>query len=208
MIDDLIAKLKKRLKEPLPGGQAHEKMKPILPSGARLKGDPSKARLGAVMLLLYQDKGEWYFPLIQRPLYEGVHSGQVAFPGGRKEESDVDLFETALRESNEEIGIQAQNVEVIGTLSKFFVAVSNYMVLPVVSFHEGKPQFVPDAREVDHVIEAPLSQLMNIDLLKEKEILAASGYRLRSPYFEIEQKTVWGATAMMLSEFVDIVKEL
>ena len=208
MIDDLIARLEKRLKEPLPGGHAHEKMKPILPSGARLKGDPSKARKGAVMLLLYQDNGEWYFPLIQRPIYAGVHSGQVAFPGGRQEEYDTDLFETALRESNEEIGVQAQNIEVIGCLSEFFVAVSNYLVLPVVCFHEGKPQFVPDAREVDHVIEAPLRQLLDVDLLKEKEILAASGYRLRSPYFEIEKKIVWGATAMMLSEFVDIVKEL
>ncbi|MFY0598753.1 MAG: CoA pyrophosphatase [Cyclobacteriaceae bacterium] len=183
-------------------------MKPILPNGDRFPPlDPLKARKGAVLILFYKMEDQWYFPLIQRPLYEGVHSGQVAFPGGRKEEQDIDLFETAIRESHEEIGTEVSKINVIGSLSDFFVAVSNHLVKPVVGFYEGVPNFKPDTREVESVIEVPLEQLLDTTFLKEKEIEAASGYKLRSPYFELQNKVVWGATAMMLSELVDILNE-
>lgn len=209
MTEDLLDKLENRLRAPLPAGEAHLKMKPILPGGVSFRSsDPSTARKGAVMILLYKRDKQWYFPLIQRPIYDGVHSGQVAFPGGRYEETDEDLLATALRESQEEIGIETAKVKVIGRLSEFFVAVSNHLILPVVGFYNGRPEFIPEPREVDHVIEVPLSQLLDANLLKEKEITAASGYKLISPYFELENKVVWGATAMMLSEFVEILKEI
>ncbi len=209
MIPDFIPKLQQRLKQPLPGINAHEKLKPILPSGARFKApNRETARYGGVLLLLYKKQDEWYFPLIQRPTYDGIHSGQVAFPGGRQENMDRDLFDTALRESYEEVGTSTEKVEVIGALSEFFVAVSNHLILPVVGLYPDVPQFLPDPREVDHVIEAPLSQLLDHTVLKQKEIQASSGYRLISPYFEIENKVVWGATAMILSEFVDVLREL
>lgn len=209
MIPDLISQLQERLQKPLPGRHAHEKLKPILPKGSRFKDlDRSTARYGGVLLLLYQKQGEWYFPLIQRPTYDGIHSGQVAFPGGRREDADSSLIATALRESFEEVGTSTQKVKVIGSLSEFFVAASNHLVLPVVGLYPEVPKFLPDPREVDHIIEAPLSQLMDHTVLKQKEIQVASGYRLVSPYYEIENKVVWGATAMILGEFVQIIREL
>lgn len=209
MTNDFISRLGNRLKEPLPGVGAHQKMKPILPSGIRFRdADPATARKGGVLILFYLKENEWYFPLIQRPMYDGVHSGQVAFPGGRMEESDANQIETAIRESFEEIGIEQHKVEVLGVLSEFFVAVSNHMVLPVIGFYPEIPQFIPEEREVEEVIEVPLKHLLDKELLKEKEILAASGYRLRSPYFELENRVVWGATAMMLSELKDIINEM
>lgn len=209
MTEKFIDKLRLRLKEPLPGADAHLKMKPILPSGSRFPlMDPLKARKGAVLILLYLKEDQWFFPLIQRPLYEGVHSGQVAFPGGREEDTDRDLFETAIRESYEEVGTDHNKVQVIGALSDFFVAASNHLITPVIAKYRGVPTFIPDEREVEQVIETPLAQLMDSTLLKEKEITAASGYRLWSPYYELQEKVVWGATAMMLSEFVEVLNDL
>ncbi|MFT6865673.1 MAG: 8-oxo-dGTP pyrophosphatase MutT (NUDIX family) [Cyclobacteriaceae bacterium] len=209
MANDFISMLENRLKKPLPGAGAHMKMKPILPSGINFRStDSTNARKGGVLILFYQKDNQWYFPLIQRPMYDGIHSGQVAFPGGGMEESDSDQYETALRESFEEIGIEQHKVQIVGALSEFFVAVSNYMVLPVIGVYPEIPHFIPDPREVDEVIEVPLNQLLDRGLLKEKEITAASGYRLWSPYFELENRVVWGATAMMLSELVDIINEL
>jgi 8-oxo-dGTP pyrophosphatase MutT (NUDIX family) len=208
MFPDLILKLQERLQKPLPGWESHAKLKPILPHGVRFKEPTEHTRRGGVLLLLYQVNGYWHFPLIQRPMYDGVHSGQVAFPGGKHEPADVDLFATAVRESHEEVGTLPQKVQVIGALSEFYVAASDHLILPVVGYYPEVPQFVPEVREVDHVIEAALHQLFDGEMLKEKEIVASNGYKLRSPYFDIQGKVVWGATAMILSEFMDIIKEL
>ncbi|RED93839.1 NUDIX hydrolase [Marinoscillum furvescens] len=209
MMEELIPKLKARLKSGLPGDVAHQKMTPRLINGNRVRMKNSQTpRKGAVLVLLYQDADRWHFPLIQRPSYEGVHSGQMALPGGRMEPEDQNLIDTALRETHEEIGVPAANVEVLGQLSEFMVTASNHLVLPVVGYSPHKPSFTPDPREVAEVIRAPLDQLLNKDHLKEKEIEASGGFRLHSPYFELNDKVVWGATAMMLSEFVHILEDL
>lgn len=209
MTSDLIDKLKSRLSHPLPGNEAQNLMMPKLPSGKRVSfNNSSNPRKGAVLLLLYEKGGEFYFPLIQRPVYEGLHSGQIAFPGGKQEEKDTDLYYTALREANEEVGVDVESIDIMGTLSEFFVAASNHLVLPVIGFHKAVPIFTPDSYEVDEVIEAPLSELLDQTKRKEKEIITSQGFKLHSPYFDIQGKVVWGATAMMLSEFVEIIREL
>ncbi|MEO9871412.1 NUDIX hydrolase [Ekhidna sp.] len=206
--DELTRFLEKRVQLPLPGNSAHELMKPRLPNGAPIKmNHASNPRKGGVLILLYRDGENTYFPLIQRPHYEGIHSGQMALPGGRFEEWDGNQYETALRETREEIGVQEGKVEIIGSLSEFFVAASNYMVLPVIGKIDHKPGFIPEPREVADIVTPAVQDLINPTNLKEKEIIVQSGFKMQCPYFELQGRTVWGATAMMLSELVEILKE-
>ncbi len=206
--DELTRFLEKRVQEPLPGSASHQKMKPSLVNGAPLKlKHSSPPRKGGVLILLYQEDDEIRFPLIQRPTYEGIHSGQIALPGGKFEDSDIDQYQTALREANEEVGVDQKDIEVIGSLSEFFVAASNYMVLPVIGRINYKPNFLPEPREVEDVITPRINQLITPEFVKEKEMVVRNGYKLLCPYYDLENRTVWGATAMMLSEFVEILKE-
>jgi 8-oxo-dGTP pyrophosphatase MutT (NUDIX family) len=206
--DELTRFLEKRVQLPMPGDAAHSQMKPKLPNGGPLKmKHATPPRKGGVLILLYEDNGLVRFPLIQRPSYEGIHSGQMALPGGRYEEEDMDQFHTALRESDEEIGIHKEKVEIIGSLSEFFVAASNYMVLPVIGKIDHKPTFIPEPREVADIVTPQVKDLIDPRRLKEKEMTVSSGFKLQCPYYDLEGRTVWGATAMMLSELVEILKE-
>lgn len=206
--DKLIEFLEKRLKEPTPGAIAHNRMKPKFPNGAPVQiKHPKPPKEGAVLILLNNQQGKAHFPLIQRPTYEGVHSGQIALPGGKMESTDVSLLDTALRETEEEIGIRKSDVQIIGTLSSFYVAASNYNVLPVIGKFESEPRFIPDKREVDEVINPRVIDLIDKPKKKEKELIVRGGVRLISPYFHLEKKIVWGATAMMLSEFEAILSD-
>lgn len=196
--------LKQLEKERIAGGP-DVIINPKLPPGFRFPNmNPHLARKGAVLILFYQKGPDWYFPLIQRPTYDGVHSGQVAFPGGRMEDGDENLIRTALRESREEIGVEEQDVNVVGELSHFFVSASNHLVKPVIGFHRAIPQFVPDNREVEVVIEAPLTELLS-QAVTMKEVHTSRGYSITSASFLFDNRVVWGATAMMLAELKRIL---
>ena len=200
--------LEKRLKENLPGNEAHELMKPRMADGTNFSlKHPKKPREGGVLILLFESKGVVRFPLIQRPVYEGIHSGQIALPGGKEEQGDGSLKNTALREAHEEIGADPSQIEIIGSLSKFFVIASNYCVLPVIGKVKDVPQFIPDQREVEGIINPPLVALTDPVFSKEKQMLVRGGVEMICPYFDLEGKVVWGATAMMLSELGVILKE-
>ncbi|MEP0987872.1 CoA pyrophosphatase [Ekhidna sp.] len=206
--DELTSFLEKRVQKPMPGDVAHQRMKPKLANGAPLKmKHATPPRKGGVLILLYQDQETVHFPLIQRPSYEGIHSGQMALPGGRYEEEDQDQFNTALRETEEEIGVDQNSIQIVGSLSEFFVAASNYMVLPVIGKLDHKPKFVPEPREVADIVTPPVSHLIDPDRLKEKEMNVRNGFKMHCPYYDLAGRTVWGATAMMLSELVEILKE-
>ncbi len=206
--DELTRFLEKRVKLPMPGDLAHQRMKPKMADGAPLRlKHTTPPRKGGVLILLYEENDEVRFPLIQRPTYEGIHSGQMALPGGRFELGDRDLIDTALREANEEIGVDATNIEVLGNLSEFFVAASNYMVLPVVGKINYRPSFLPEPREVEEIVTPTIQQLVIPDNAREKEMTVRNGFRMLCPYYDLEDRVVWGATAMMLSELVEILKE-
>lgn len=208
-MQDFYEKMRRRLQQPLPGEVSHLKMLPTLNGGQRVKfRNETPARRGAVLILLYEEKGEIKFPLIQRPVYDGVHSGQVALPGGKFESGDIDLFQTALRETEEEIGVSRNQIEIIGAMSEFMVSASNHLVLPVIGVTSILPQFVPDQKEVDEVFSAEISSLIKSENIKSKIIQTHHGHSLLAPYFDIQGRVVWGATAMMLSEFVTIINEL
>jgi 8-oxo-dGTP pyrophosphatase MutT (NUDIX family) len=144
---------------------------------------------------------------MKRKEYPGIHSGQISFPGGKRENFDPDLMETALRESREELGLQVSTDQVIGNLSELYIVASHFNILPVVAVMPGPPDFKPDPREVDQIIIASVDQLLHPRTRKEKDILVR-GYDIRAPYFDIDSQVVWGATAMILNEFLVLVREL
>lgn len=205
--DQLNNFLKDRLNGPLPGLEASNQMAAKMIAGDRKVfeyKDPPKE--GAVMIMLYPENGTIKFPLIQRPEYPGVHSGQMALPGGKKE-GEENLIETALRETEEEIGVRRSSVEVIGQLSSFYVFASNFQIQPVVGRITSTPEFTPQESEVAQIVHANLNHLVSDDFVKVKKVMPRAGFELEAPYFDLEGKTVWGATAMMLNELKVILKE-
>ena len=207
MILELKKYLEARLSQELPGDNAHQQMM-AQPIGQRFKMQYDKPpKKGAVMIALYPDEGKIYFPLMQRPSYQGIHGGQVSLPGGKMEDSDDNLIETAIRETFEEIGVKISDNQVIGSLSDLNVTASNFIVKPVVSILDRKPKFIKDPREVEHIFKAEVQHLIHPKTLQEKELTVAQEIKLKAPFFDIEEKVVWGATAMILSEFVEILKE-
>ncbi len=160
-----------------------------------------------MIVLLYEDQGIIKFPLIRRPDYPGTHGGQVSLPGGKAEPGE-DAIQTALRECEEEIGVPQKAVSVLGTLSEFLVMASNYLVTPVIACMDHKPVFHQDPFEVSRIVETPLHDVLEDHAIRESEITAAGKYRLVAPHFEIDNEVVWGATAMMLSEFRIVVREV
>lgn len=165
------------------------------------------AKDGGVMILFYKKDGAWYFPLIQRPDYDGVHAKQISFPGGKKDSEDEDLIATALRETKEEVGIASNKIKVIGSLTELYIIASNYNVLPVVGFMAEPPKFKADDREVDEILEVKLDDLMLEANRKEKPMTILQGITIHAPFFDLNNKVVWGATAMILSELKAILNQ-
>jgi 8-oxo-dGTP pyrophosphatase MutT (NUDIX family) len=207
-LTEVSVKLSARLLLPLPGGDAHESFRALPVGDVRPLFDhklPPKP--GGVIILLYEDEGMLKFPLIKRQEYAGAHSGQISLPGGKSDPGE-DSIQTALRECEEEIGVNRKLLRVIGTLSDFFVMPSNFMVTPVIATIDHKPEFKPDAYEVARILEGDVSLLLQPDAMKQKEILAAGKYKMIAPHFEIDGEIVWGATAMMLNEFRLVLQEV
>ena len=208
----LIQKITKQLNTTLPGKSAQIKMMRT-DLNQKLKDhyfDPAKeAKKACVMLLLYQKNNHWYTALMQRPKSPHAHSRQISLPGGRLEAYDSSLEAAAKRETEEEFGISAQEIETIGRLSDLYIPVSNFLVHPFVGYLKKQPQFVPNAKEVESIIEVRINDLMNLSLRKVKDIRTEQGYLLEDiPYFDLSNKVVCGATAMMLSEFTEILGAL
>ena len=206
-MESLISFLKNALNTELPGQVAQEKMMPTLSDKSRFSLAAKKnAREGGVMILFYQKDGSLYFPLIQRPDYDGVHAKQMSFPGGKKDAGDSSLMVTAIRETQEEIGIESSKIVVIGALTELFIIASNFNVLPVIGYVNEPPTLVADEHEVDEIIEVKVTDLMDEDKQKEKPMTILQGITINAPYFDLNNKVVWGATAMILAELKQILK--
>jgi len=158
------------------------------------------------MILLYPDvNGILSTVFIERPVNESVHSGQIAFPGGKIESSDENPQAAALRETEEEIGVPSSAVECIGRLSKLFIPASKFLVIPHVGLVPHTPHFLPNPDEVKSIIQVTVSELVSI--IPGKKVFPTSYGNLEAPYFDIQGHAVWGATAMMLSEFREILRQ-
>ena len=196
----------------LPGEEAQYRMAPSLRKQRLLHNWPIKdARQSAVLILLYPDLAgpdRWKTVLMKRNEYPGAHSGQISFPGGRYEEEDDNYRMTALRETEEEIGVSQQEIQVIGKLSEMYVPASHFMIHPFVGCLSRVPEFIPDPTEVAGLLEIPLRKLFDEETKSETEILLKSGNKLMAPYYDVHGEVVWGATAMIISELEVIVSGL
>ncbi len=201
----IVELLKQRLQEDLPGQKAHIEMYP--PSRFReMNRSRDTAKKSAVLLMLYEKNNSVYIMLIVRTKGDNAHSGQISFPGGKCEQFDENITATALREANEEIGVNIENIKVIGQLSSLFIPVSNFIVYPVVAYHTGSLELNPNHAEVSELLEIPIHSLLDS---KNKIIskVNARGKIVKVPSFVIQDKIIWGATAMMINEFIYVLKK-
>ncbi|MBK8338733.1 MAG: CoA pyrophosphatase [Flavobacteriales bacterium] len=199
--------MRSALNEPLPG---HDRFLEL--SGyerpeieAALRQDPAP-RESAVLVLLYPEKEALHTLLMVRQEYDGVHSGQVSFPGGRREEQDVDLQATALREFTEETGVNTVGIEVIGALSRVYIPPSRSLVTPFVAYCDALGPTHPDPHEVKALLEVPFSDVLRDNVVQHREhYIQVLGRKATIPYFDLAGHVVWGATAMMLAELRELV---
>jgi 8-oxo-dGTP pyrophosphatase MutT (NUDIX family) len=204
-----INKLTATIAKGLPGTVAHTGMAPAHRNRLinNSKG-PEFARKSSVLILLFPDEqGEINTAFIKRVEYDGVHSGQVAFPGGQFEKTDIDLTATALREAEEEVGVKATSVTVIGKLSDLFVPPSNFIISPVLAKCLFRPEFIPDGKEVAEVFTVPLKHFLNPQFKGEYEIPYRNGEMIRIPGYYFKNFLIWGATAMILNELLQLAKD-
>jgi len=206
----LISHLKGQLAQPLPGKQAQLKMATLRRiEELEMRGvPPADARVAAVMILIHRLPGEdWKTVLIERAAHpKDRHSGQISFPGGSWEDSDGSLEAVALREAHEEIGIPPAQIQVLGRLTELYIPVSNFMVHPFVGIIHGTPTFSPQPGEVAHILTPPVHQFFSPEYQKTTDLSLAENLTIRNvPYFEVDGRVVWGATAMILSELIEIL---
>jgi 8-oxo-dGTP pyrophosphatase MutT (NUDIX family) len=198
--------LKNELLKALPGTEVQWQMassERMIKNFPRIPG--TDARAASVLILLYPYKGSVYTVFMQRPDYDGVHSGQISFPGGKQEPSDNDAVHTALREAEEEAGIDPGQLNILGTLTPLFIPVSNTIVTPVVSWMEHKPELKHQPEEVVFLFDAEIGRFYDPSIVKFKPVKIGSE-TIEVKYFDYEGNMIWGATAMILHELLVIIK--
>jgi 8-oxo-dGTP pyrophosphatase MutT (NUDIX family) len=207
MQDTFIERLTERHQKGLPGRDYQLKMAALLKRS--IFDAPPTARKAAVLMLIFPKDGEWHLVLTERTGNENdPHSRQISFPGGSAESADVDLAATALRETHEEIGVEPSVIQLIGAMTDVYIPVSNFHVQPFLAWTNAPPQYQRQETEVKTVIETPLSVLKNEANWKVKDIRVSAQYDLKNvPYFDVFGNAVWGATAMMISEFLEMLRD-
>jgi len=194
----------------LPGEDFHLKMAPIerlieLKQKAR---SMKTAKQAAVLCLFYPSSEEiTHLVLILRKTYKGVHSAQIGFPGGKIEAEDTSLEETALRETEEEVGVPVKNISVLKQLTEIYIPPSNYFVQPFLGTTLTTPRFIPQEDEVDAVIEVPLSEFLDDAVRTHQTLNTSYAKQIQVPAFKLQGHIVWGATAMMLNEIRELLKQ-
>ena len=183
---------------------AQQRMAPIPRALRRSFTQSGQPRQGAVLMLLYPGSGGLNTLLTRRTETLKSHAGQIAFPGGSRD-GDESLAQTALRETFEEVGVQPQQIEVLGTLTTIYIPVTDYEVHPFVGWMPARPTFHPNAYEVAELIETPLTWLLE-PATRVVETWQLYGFDVRVPFFQVNGHKVWGATAIILSEFVERLK--
>jgi len=203
-----IQKLATALGAKLPGEEAQFRMAPVArPRMADAISEGATFRKAAVLIPLFRNDGEDFVLLTLRSTYDGVHSGQVSFPGGKFDESETDPIDVALREMEEEVGVSAEGVTVLGLLSPLYIPVSRMHVQPVVAWI-NYAEWLPHEKEVAGIIEVPIRLFSNPVVIQTKWMELTSRGEVEVPYYELLGHTVWGATAMILSEFLAVLKSI
>ncbi|MFN0014885.1 MAG: NUDIX hydrolase [Saprospiraceae bacterium] len=208
--DQLVDRLRDRLAGPLPGREAQYKMASMrrLEELGPCHEPPPGAKIACVLNLLHHRDGAWHTVLIRRTANpRDRHSGQVSFPGGRWEDRDGDLASVALREAEEEVGVPRQDVEVVGQLTELYIPVSDFLVYPFVGVLHGPAIFRPQPGEVEAILTPALSVFRSEQHRKVTDLrIGQEGYLIKNvPYFEVDGHIVWGATAMIINEFIELM---
>ena len=215
--EKLINKLRDSLAKELPGIKSWERMAVKSQEGNSIESESlqkyskwlneeklSVMKTAAVLIGFFEKGNNWYFPLIKRPMHEKNHPGQIALPGGARENNET-LEETALREAFEEVGIIPNNVEIIGKLTPLPVPVSNYLIYPFVGIINKEPEWKINKDEVAELIILKLDDLIEADD-GYSENWDLRGNKVKVPVFKLSDKTIWGATATVLCEMLDLIK--
>ena len=207
---DFLTSFKQTLKSGLPGEDAHQLLMPVKrPLSSVAKSKTSDYRESAVGIVLYPKNDSIHCILIRRPSYEGAHSGQISFPGGKRDADDVNLEYTARRECFEEIALPHQHAELIHPLTEVFIPVSKFSVQPYIFFTDNLPELAPDKREVEEIISFDVFDLTRHNQIPTTSIPISAGFTMKDvPYFNIDGHIVWGATAMVLGEMKVLLERM
>jgi 8-oxo-dGTP pyrophosphatase MutT (NUDIX family) len=200
----MVENIKSKLLTELPGRKAQYLMAPSDRTIRDFGVKPNELKKSAVLCLLYYKNNDLYVLLTQRAYYKGPHGGQISFPGGKFEiEKDSNLEDTAKRETFEEIQLSQDKFEILGSLSPLKIPVSKALVQPFLAFSEDISTAVVDGYEAIDLYEIPIPHLLDKSNIKWYNTEA-----FEYPYFDFDGKKIWGATAMILSEILEILKEL
>lgn len=203
--DVFIKHLRQQLLHPLPGTAAHMRMMPANRAPvSQLKIDDT-IRFGAILILLFNKENHWHTVLMKRPVYNGIHSGQISFPGGKKEECDETLEQTALREAAEETGGNNKQIEILGKLTEVYIPPSRFVVHPYIGYVPAMPDFKPNQREVEKLFVVNLRELFLPQNSRHEKIRLSNGLLINTPCFKWQGEIIWGATAMILSELQEVM---
>jgi len=199
--------LKNAIEQGVPGEDAHLRMSPLKrPLSSVAIKEAENSRESAVAIILFPNENTHHCILIQRPIYDGTHSGQVSFPGGKKDLEDLHLEFTARREAFEEIGIQLSESLLLGELTDVYIPVSGFNVKPFIYFHETIPELIPDEREVSEIFTFTIDELLSEDSFSTMEIEFPNGITHKNiPCFNLSNKQIWGATALILNELRELI---
>lgn len=196
-----------RFTSALPGERSHDSMSSrVRMSLSDYLGKHPDYRSSAVLMMLYPLNNTMYALIIERPTYEGIHSGQLALPGGKAEEVDHDLIATALRETHEEVRVLVSEHEVVGPLTPLYIPPSNFLVQPFVALLDHRPAFIPDEREVKSILEIPLSTFLEPHVKERRRIFVGQNTFIEAPCYVLGENILWGATAMMFSELEEMLR--
>lgn len=207
--DDFLISVSKIENLPLPAEASQFKMSPPfrLEQIKKYKKEMENAKQSAVLALFYPDiNQQTKFALILRKAYNGVHSAQISFPGGKVEEADDSLAYTAVRETHEEIGVRPNQITIVKQLTQVYIPPSNFTVQPYLGFSKKTPNFVLQDEEVDDLIEVSLLDFIDEANVVSKTVSTSYSIDVEVPAFFLNGHIVWGATAMMLNEVKDLLK--
>ena len=208
LLDEFLKYAPKVLNVELPATNAHRKMVPpnreeLLKNTDFTKIVPKKA---AVMMLFYPKNAQTHLALILRTSYNGVHSSQIAFPGGKVEADDFDLKQTALRETHEEIGVHPNTINVVKAFTEVYIPPSNFIVHPFFGYSHDELSFELQVDEVAGIVELPLEDFLDDKIIVTNTMKTSYAESIEVPGFQVEEHFIWGATAMMLSELKETLK--
>ncbi len=203
-----IAQLQKHLNNSLPGIDSQYKMagsyRPVVSIDEALE---KQAKSAGVVILVNKWNDEFHFLMIQRTTYDGAHSGQMAFPGGKMEPQDATIIDTAIRECYEEIGIKVSKSDILGALTPLFIPVSHFVVYPFIAFIDAPLQFIKDPTEVEAIYLFKVQDFFKPENIQDFSF-QMQNQTMTVPSYRFQEQTVWGASAMILSEWFDIIQKI